>query len=157
MSIFDNILGTNLRDIILTGFIELNSGNELNTSYFNEEHIYLDFHNFFLLLAYEEEQDTFNISIENKIEFNFSIDDEDQYVSTSIHSLFITDTVSELQVSRVVVYSDANKMKALELILSNDQQLFFDSTYFTGIKMGEEYVKKIFIENHLAFKKEIFE
>ncbi len=148
MSILKEILNVGFTDIILAGFVEIDSDTRIATSYFNEDRFYLEFEEYFVLFEMDEEQDEFRVTVKDEIEFNFPIDEDDFYSQTSVYDLFVIDTVSQLEITKVNKYNSDNKLKAVELILSNGQLLFLDSTYHTGIKMGGDQVKNAFVKNH---------
>ena len=140
------VIGKSLTDLILVGSIEIDSDDVETT--INTEYLYLEFDDSLFLFSSIEEMSELNVTEKDEIDFSYEIDEDDRYFSTSIRNLYLVDTISDIAVKEVNEYRLDDKLKGVEIILENNQMLFIDPTYYTGIKLGGEIVKNMFLENH---------
>lgn len=145
-------IGDVITDIVLVGSVDT----EIKPAEISINHEYLYFQlndeNWVKLISIDQ-MSVLKIVDSEGLDFLFEIDEDDEYTSVSIRDSILIDTVSDVAIASVDEYSVDGKVKALEVTLKNDQSIFIDATYYTGIKLGENALKKAFIENHSGFVK----
>lgn len=145
-------IGNVITDIVLVGSVD--SAVKPVEITINHEYLYLELDGQkWVKLFSVEQMSALDVTEVLGLEFSFEIDEDDEYISVSVRDLVLIDTISNVSIARVDEYSAHGKNKALELFLENGQSIFIDSTYYTGIKVGEEALKRVFIENHKGYVK----
>ena len=87
------------------------------------------------------------LSNESEIRLDFEKDEDDEYCLILMRDVIIFDTLSTCRVSDIKEFFDEGVLKAIELTLDNGQMIFVDATYYTGLKLGSEFLKDKYIEN----------
>lgn len=144
-------IGKPLTDLVLVGSMEVEP-NHVNPS-INHEYLYVKINGRLFLFSSINQMSELCVVETNAIDYNYDIDEDDRYFSISIRDLILLDTVSDINVQSVYEYTLDGSLKAIELILENGQLLFIDPTYYTGIKIGGDMVRKAFIDNHEGLQK----
>jgi len=133
-------------DIYAVGRIDLG---ECNLEVFiNELYVYIQFEEDILMVYHDNDADELLVKKLGTILFDFKIDENESHVKLQISTLFLLDTISDIKLDEILVYYVDGKSRAIELVLKNKQTLFFDSTFYTGIKIGENQVKEYFFLNN---------
>ena len=145
-SIIKNYIGKSILDIITVGSVDIESNpSDICT---NNMLLYLEFPEGLLLFSSIVQMSELGITQEESIKFDYEIDEDDLYSKMSISNFILRDTISDVCIVKIIEYLVDGKLKAIEFNLKNNQMLFIDPTYYTGIKLGGEDIKSGFFENH---------
>jgi hypothetical protein len=141
-----------LTDIVLVGSVDVESSPVETT--INHEFLYFKFNDEgWVKLSSVNQMSELIIADSMGVDFSFEIDEDDEYTSISIRDLLVIDTISDAVLVGVDEYKLDGKVKALEIMLDCDQSFFIDATYYTGIKIGGETLKRGFCENNSGYVK----
>lgn len=142
------LLGKSITDIFLVGYADL-STNPTSVC-LRKDIIYLKLKEELLVIKANIYQRKFEYAwvADFGYDFSFTIDEDDSYVYSSIWDLIGLDFApDQSHIKKVVLYKDNGFNAALELVMTNDQMIFFDATYLEGFKLGSEFLKGQFFEN----------
>jgi hypothetical protein len=144
-------VGKTLTDIVLVGSVDVENRPAETT--INHEFLYFEFNGEWVKFASVNQMSELDVTDSSGIDFSFEIDEDDEYISFSIRDLVVIDTISDAVLISVDEYKHEGKVKALEFLLDCDQSFFVDATYYTGIKIGGETLKRKFFENYTDCEK----
>ena len=144
-------IGKTVSDIVLAGVVDPEDSTFCMSV--NHEFLFIELDgDGWIKLSSAEQMSLLDVCHQQELSFDFEIDEDDQYASVSVKDMILVDTVSDSNITEVNKFLCDGKLKAVEMIFSTGQSIFIDATYYTGIKVGEEALKKAFSENNKGFE-----
>lgn len=141
----EDIFINKLDDVISVGFCDdFKYKNTLEYT-INMDIIYLDLGCFLLRLEAAEQYSSLLVKRDDKIEYDYAIDEDMKYAFTKLHNIiFKLGEMSDVYIRKILLYNlrtpkyDFIICDAMKIYLSSDQVLFFDPANYFGINIGGE-------------------
>ncbi|MBU2711909.1 hypothetical protein [Zooshikella harenae] len=145
-----SIIGMQLKDIIHVGVIDFEENiGEITTFH---THLFLEVNKLFLKLESVEQYSKLKVSFNSDVDFSFDFDIEEDmsFCKYSAANIYFDSTLAENYISSVALYEPLFYDKslacdAMEVVLDNNQCVFFDPKNLFGIKVGDSKLKDVFL------------
>lgn len=142
----NSLIGKSISDIILLGSVDLDE--TPIESCINHEFLVLGVDDTYIEFSSVNQMSELSVKEKDALTFDYEIDEDDKHTFVSIVNAILADTVSDAAIKELSEYEEAGSLVAIEVLLANGQMIFIDPTYYTGIKIGGEFIKKAFFDNH---------
>jgi len=147
-NLLESLCGQLIKDIVLRGVVD--TDDEPVVFLPKYDRVYLVLENFTIEMADDDSEGKVRIraSIVNEVCAVVNLDEGQLPCQCSIGSIAFANPLAENRIKRVVAYNpDGNAYRAIEIVLTSDQILFFDPMFFNGINLGGVEQKAVWLAN----------
>lgn len=139
-----------LTDILSVGYI--NSDDTIKKFHIIQEDVYLEFGNSLLRCSSVNQYDKLRIKIVNQIEFDFELEEDDEFCVCSIFNMYLFDPYGTNQITSAEFLVDnqcnieEGIVKCAQFNIGIKDELFLDPTHTFGIQINGNRTIKEWIE-----------
>ena len=144
--LLENLLGQSLRDIILSGVVDLNS---VPADFIPLlDRVYLEVGQQLVELSRDEQTLQLDISFVDEDHLDCEMEDTQRFCRSSIGRYVLTDPLADNRIAFINMYAGPNdSVEALEFNLVSGQMLFFDPSFVDGVNFGGVEQKATWLDN----------